>query len=72
MAIALVGHKFAQRPSQLLKIDNERMALDFDMACAIRLRADDVERDAKSAAQGLAGGGGVAGSGGGAPIALDA
>lgn len=40
-----MGEKFSQRPSQMLQIDDECLAFDFDQCCALRLRIDDTERE---------------------------
>lgn len=44
--MALTGRNFSQRPSQLLKIEDERLALDFDFTCTARLKIfdEDLER----------------------------
>lgn len=41
--MALTARNFSRRPSQLLQIDDEVMALDFDLTCTTRLRFYDAE-----------------------------
>lgn len=41
----MMGRNFSQRPSQLLQIEDELMAFDFDLACTLRLRSEDAERE---------------------------
>ena len=43
--IALTGQKFGKRPSQLLRIRDEVLALDFDQAAALRLQEFEDERE---------------------------
>jgi hypothetical protein len=38
-----MGRNFSQRPSQLLLIEDEKLALDFDRCCNISLRIHDLE-----------------------------
>lgn len=40
-----MGRNFSQRPSQLLLIEDERLALDFDLACTTRLLFFDQEHE---------------------------
>ena len=39
-----MGRYFGVRPSQLLKIDDEVMAFDFDLLCTTRLLLHDAEQ----------------------------
>lgn len=40
-----MGRNFSQRPSQLLQIEDDKLAFDFDYACTARLLVFDRERD---------------------------
>jgi hypothetical protein len=40
-----MGRDFSQRPSQLLKIEDELLAFDFDATCTARLKVDDDARE---------------------------
>ena len=44
LAIALMGRNFGVRPSKILNIDDEVMALDIDMLCNTRLFLYDHEQ----------------------------
>ncbi|HEX8370662.1 MAG TPA: hypothetical protein VF604_19105 [Pyrinomonadaceae bacterium] len=44
LALALVAKNASRRPSEILNIDDELLALDFDMACSYRLQVFDNER----------------------------
>lgn len=43
--MALTGRNFNQRPSQLLRIEDEWLAIAFDLTCTARLRIEDQERE---------------------------
>ena len=43
--VAATAKKFAQRPSELLKIQNDALALDFDFACGIVLNHFEGKKD---------------------------
>jgi len=45
LVIALTAHKFAQRPSQLINVDDEALALDFDIAAMLKLQEWQDERE---------------------------
>lgn len=45
--VALTGHKFGHRPSQLLGVSDEALALDFDMAATLKLQEWQDEREAE-------------------------
>jgi hypothetical protein len=47
LVVALTGHKFGQRPSSLLGVDDEATALDFDMAATLKLQEWQDEREAE-------------------------
>lgn len=40
-----MARNFNQRPSQLLQIEDECLAFDFDLTCTLRLRIEDAERE---------------------------
>jgi hypothetical protein len=44
LALALVAKNASKRPSEILNISDELLALDFDMACSYRLQVFDNER----------------------------
>lgn len=50
-----MGRYSGQLWSQLLQIDDECLAFDFDQCCALRLRIDDTERE-KRQLEAMAGG----------------
>lgn len=50
-----MGRNFSQLPSRLLQIDNECLAFDFDLTCALRLRIEDGEQE-KRQLEAMAGG----------------
>jgi hypothetical protein len=39
--LSLTGRNFGKRPSEILGIENEIVALDFDLACTLRLLEHD-------------------------------
>jgi len=43
LALALTANKFSQRPSALLGLRDETVALDFDIAAAFRLHEFEAE-----------------------------
>jgi hypothetical protein len=43
--LSLTGRNFGKRPSELLGIQNEITALDFDLACTLRLLEHDNEAE---------------------------
>lgn len=45
--MALAGHQFGQRPSSLLGVDDDSLALDFDMAATLKLQEWQDEREAE-------------------------
>lgn len=45
LVIALTAHKFATRPSRLIAVDDEALALDFDVAAMLRLQEWQDERE---------------------------
>jgi hypothetical protein len=47
LVVALTGHKFGQRPSSLLGVDDEALALDFDMAATLKLQEWQDAREAE-------------------------
>ncbi len=47
LVVALTGHKFGQRPSRLLGVDDEALALDFDVAATLKLQEWQDEREAE-------------------------
>jgi hypothetical protein len=44
LGLALIAKNASRRPSEILKTQDELLALDFDMACAYRLQVFDNER----------------------------
>lgn len=50
-----MGRNFSQRPSQLLLIEDEKLAFDFDRCANARLQIYDVEKE-KRAIEAMAGG----------------
>lgn len=51
----MMGRNFSQRPSRLLLINDPKLALDFDLACATRLLFYDQELE-KIRLQAMSGG----------------
>jgi hypothetical protein len=47
-ALALTGRNFGVRPSRLVKVEDERCALDFDMACTLKLMVIDNEKEKRA------------------------
>lgn len=47
LVVALTAHKFAQRPSTLLGVDDDALALDFDVAAMLRLQEWQDERESE-------------------------
>jgi hypothetical protein len=43
--LSLTGRNFGKRPSEILGIENEIVALDFDLACSLRLLEHDNEAE---------------------------
>ncbi len=43
--LSLTGRNFGKRPSEILGIENEHVALDFDLACTLRLMRHDNEAE---------------------------
>jgi hypothetical protein len=43
--LSLTGRNFGKRPSEILGIENEIVALDFDLACTLRLLEHDNEAE---------------------------
>jgi hypothetical protein len=38
LVVAMTAHKFAQRPSALIGVDDDALALDFDVAAMLKLQ----------------------------------